>query len=186
MCFIENLTIAKIHKISYPRPALDIYNSKMINLPRIRQILVAKNRSHRVQVRNGEKTQTWAKQVGQSIKRKQQKMKKKKKKKGRSWRKGKKIRGGGGRRCVWVQRRGCRVTNEILVPFCLQYCRGCIHGVRRSVGQKVGHFHGSLSSSSGLEHLVPGCGEREGNKEQEKRKTEKPIRQYTRIQRGPP
>lgn len=186
MCFIENLTIAKIHKISYPRPALDIYNSKMINLPRIRQILVAKNRSRRVQVRNGEKTQTWAKQVGQSIKRKQQKMKKKKKKKGRSWRKGKKIRGGGGRRCVWVQRRGCRVTNEILVPFCLQYCRGCIHGVRRSVGQKVGHFHGSLSSSSGLEHLVPGCGEREGNKEQEKRKAEKPIRQYTRIQRGPP
>lgn len=54
------------------------------------------------------------------------------------------------------------------------------------MGQKVGHFHGSLSSSSGLEHLVPGCGEGEGNKEQEKRKTEKRIRQYTRIQRGPP
>ena len=40
-------------------------------------------------------------------------------------RNGKKKRGGGGRRCVWVQRGGCRVTNEILVPFCLQYCRGC-------------------------------------------------------------
>lgn len=40
---------------------------------------------------------------------------------------------------MWVQRRGCRVTNEILVPFCLQYCRGCIREKGKGVGQKVGH-----------------------------------------------
>lgn len=40
---------------------------------------------------------------------------------------------------MWVQRRGCRVTNEILVPFCLQYCRGCIQEKGKGVGQKVGH-----------------------------------------------
>lgn len=30
--------------------------------------------------------------------------------------------------------KGCRVTNEILVPFCLQYCRGCIRENRGARG----------------------------------------------------
>lgn len=31
--------------------------------------------------------------------------------------------------------KGCRVTNEIVVPFCLQYCRGCICGARVDKGR---------------------------------------------------
>lgn len=52
-------------------------------------------------------------------------------------------------------RRGCRVTNEILVPFCLQYCRGCIRGKEKGVGQKVGQFHVQT-----VEHLVATARER--------------------------
>lgn len=47
---------------------------------------------------------------------------------------------------------GCQVTNEILVPFCLQYCRGC-EGERGAEG-RAHPLRGSLSSSNGLEHTL--------------------------------
>lgn len=81
-------------------------------------------------------------------------------------------RGGGRRRCVWVQRRGCRVTNEILVPFCLQYCRGCIREKEKGVGQKVGQFHRAPALPVS-DRGTPCGGRGEGSKEVSERKTEK-------------
>lgn len=43
---------------------------------------------------------------------------------------------GGGKKAMRVgSAKGCRVTNEIVVPFCLQYCRGCICGARVDKGR---------------------------------------------------
>ncbi|KAK1125829.1 hypothetical protein K0M31_005367 [Melipona bicolor] len=64
-----------------------------------------------------------------------------------------------------------------------------VEGARKSVGQKVGHIHsGSLSSSTGLEHVVA-QGERDENEARGKKRkeTEKAGGQYTRrTERGPP
>lgn len=91
--------------------------------------------------RNRAKSQTGAKQVGQGGEEEKKRVYRKGTRYERRRKSGRGKRGGGRRRCVWVQRRGCRVTNEILVPFCLQYCRGCIRGKEKGVGQKVGQFH---------------------------------------------